>query len=112
MLFEFDGAFRPISVLPMMRPRMRLDKLHAGTRAWVEANAGFHRDILARLKTEGPLPAPGIPDTAAVAHRSESGWYGPNQVPRMLEVLQRAGEARQLARRRGARVGVTGGRVP
>ncbi|MGF3054912.1 hypothetical protein ACQUSY_13315 [Microbacterium sp. YY-03] len=64
------------------------------------------------VRAQGPLAAPGIPDTAAVAHRSESGWYGPNQVPRMLEVLQRAGEARRLARCRGARAGVTGGRVP
>lgn len=100
LLFEFDGAFRPVSVLPMMKPQMRIDKLHASTRAWVEANAAFHRDIIARLAAEGPLPAAGIPDTAAVAHGSESGWYGPNQVPRMLEVLQRAGEV-AVVRREG-----------
>ncbi len=100
LLFEFDGTFRPISLLPLMRPYMRLDQLHASTRAWVEANSAFRRDILARLRAEGALAASGIPDTAAVAHRSESGWYGPSQVPRMLEVLQRAGEV-AVVRREG-----------
>ncbi|WP_367948787.1 crosslink repair DNA glycosylase YcaQ family protein [Microbacterium sp. NC79] len=100
LLFEFDGAFRPISVLPMMRPKMRLEALHASSRNWVEANHVFHREILARLRAEGPLPASAIPDTAAVAHRSESGWYGPNQVPRMLEILQRAGDV-AVVRREG-----------
>lgn len=99
-LFEYQGAFRPVSLLPLMRPRMRIDKLHPATREWVEANAGFHSDIVARLKAEGPLAAGDIPDTAAVAHRSEAGWYGPTQTPRMLEVLQAAGVV-AVSRREG-----------
>lgn len=92
LLFEYDGAYRPVSLLPLMRPRMTVAHLHPSTRQWVEANAQFRRDILDRLRAEGPQVPGDIPDTAQVAARSESGWYGPSQVPRMLEVLQAAGE--------------------
>jgi uncharacterized protein YcaQ len=91
-LFEFDGAFRPISLLPLMLPWMRTRRLHESTRQWIEANAKFRDDVLARLRAEGPLAASDIPDTAAVERKSESGWYGSNQVPRMLEFLARTGQ--------------------
>ncbi|GAB2452902.1 uncharacterized protein YcaQ [Conyzicola lurida] len=91
LLFEFDGAFRPISLLPLMLPGMRRYPTHPRTREWVEANDGFRSEVLARLRGEGPLLASEIPDSAAVARRSD-GWYGPNQVVHMLDVLQQQGE--------------------
>jgi len=91
LLFEFDGAFRHIRLLPLMLPAMRLFPQREATREWMEANSAFRDDILKRLRAEGPLLASQIPDTAAVARPADGGWYGPNQVPHMLERLARQG---------------------
>ena len=91
LLFEFEGAFRPIRLLPLLLPGMREAPRHERTRAWLDANAAFRVDILSRLRAEGPLLASAIPDTASVA-RPDDSWYGPNQTPRMLELLARRGE--------------------
>jgi len=91
LLFEFDGTFRPTSLLPLMLPGMRQWPRHEKSRAWMDANAAFAREVVARLRAEGPLRAEQIPDTAAVERESADGWYGPNQVPRMLEALSRQG---------------------
>lgn len=91
-LFEYEGAFRPVSLLPALRARMHESFLHAGARSWLEANTQFRADIVARLREAGPLPSAEIADTSQVAARSESGWYGKTQVPRMLEVMARAGD--------------------
>lgn len=91
LLFEFDGTFRPASLLPLMRPGWRAWPRHPTTRQWMDANQTFARDVVSRLRAEGPLLAEQIPDTAAVVRESSDGWYGPNQVPRMLEALARQG---------------------
>src|ERR1700712_608406 len=44
LLFEFDGAFRPVSLLPFMLPGMRRWPRRASTREWLEANDRFRRD--------------------------------------------------------------------
>lgn len=91
LLFEFDGAFRPVSLLPLMLPAMRRWPQRESSRQWLEANARFRVDVLARLRAEGPLLAAEIPDTAQVT-RAPDGWSGSNQVPHMLEFLMRRGE--------------------
>ena len=91
LLFEFDGSFRPASILPLLLPAMRRYPERASTRAWLEGNAAFRVEVLARLRGEGPLLAGAIPDTAEVS-RPPDGWYGSNQVGIMLDVLQRKGE--------------------
>ena len=91
LLFEFDGAFRPMSMLPLMLPAMRRWPSHPKTKSWLDANAVFRTEVLARLRGEGPLLAADIPDTAAV-ERPSDGWYGPNQVVHMLDCLQQQGE--------------------
>lgn len=101
LLFEFDGAFRPTSLLPLMRPAMRRWPERETTRQWIDANARFRADILARLRAEGPLQASEIPDTAQV-QRAPDGWSGSNQVPIMLDFLLRQGEV-AVARREGRR---------
>jgi uncharacterized protein YcaQ len=92
LLFEFDGAYRPMSVLPLMLPAMHRWPTHPRTVEWLEANDGFRTDVLDRLRGEGALLASEIPDTAAVARDDSSGWYGPNQVVHMLDCLQQQGE--------------------
>ena len=90
LLFEFDGAFRPMSVLPLMLPAMRTWPRRESSREWLASNATFRAEVLARLKAEGPLLASDIPDTAQV-DRAPDGWYGKNQVPHMLDFLSRQG---------------------
>ena len=97
LLFEFDGAFRPVSLLPLMLPSMRQWPRRPKTREWLDANQAFRADVLARLRAEGPLLAAQIPDTAEVT-RPPDGWYGANQVPIMLEFLQRQGEVAVVGR--------------
>ncbi|QKJ21092.1 winged helix DNA-binding domain-containing protein [Microbacterium hominis] len=97
LLFEFDGAFRPMSLLPLMLPAMRRWPRRASSRQWLEANARFRADVLSRLDAEGPLTAAQIPDTAQVS-RAPDGWSGSNQVPHMLEFLLRQGEVAVVGR--------------
>lgn len=89
-LFEFDGAFRPMSMLPLLRPAMRHWPHSASTRQWLAANARFRRAILDRLRADGPLVAAEITETAQVDRESD-GWSG-SSVVTMLECLMRQGE--------------------
>ncbi|WP_426515595.1 DNA glycosylase AlkZ-like family protein [Diaminobutyricibacter sp. McL0618] len=98
LLFEFDGAFRPMSLLPLMMPAMRRWPRRESSRQWLEANDQFRTEVLARLRAEGPLLASEIPDTANVI-RPPDGWYGPNQVVHMLDFLQRQGEVAIVGRK-------------
>ena len=97
LLFEFDGAFRPMSLLPLMLPAMRRWPQRESTRQWLDANARFRDDVLARLRAEGPLLAADIPDTAQVS-RAPDGWSGSNQVPIMLDFLLRQGQVAIVGR--------------
>ena len=97
LLFEFDGTFRPISLLPLMLPAMRLWPQRASSREWLAANDRFRTEVLAKLRAEGPLLANEIPDTAEVT-RPPDGWYGANQVVHMLDFLQRQGEVAVVGR--------------
>ena len=97
LLFELDGAFRPISLLPMMLPAMRHWPRRASTKQWLEANDRFRRDVIARLRADGPLLASEIDDTAQVS-RPPDGWSGANQVPIMLDFLARQGVAAIVGR--------------
>ncbi|WP_375386352.1 DNA glycosylase AlkZ-like family protein [uncultured Microbacterium sp.] len=90
LLFEFDGAFRPISLLPLMLPKMRAWPTRESTKQWLDANDRFRADVIARLRAEGPLLTSDIPDTAQVS-RAPDGWSGSNQVPIMLDFLVRQG---------------------
>ena len=97
LLFEYDGAFRPMSLLPLMLPAMRRWPEREKTRQWLEANDRFARDILDRLRAEGPLLGTEIPDTAQVS-RAPDGWSGSNQVPIMLDFLLRQGKVAIVGR--------------
>lgn len=99
MQFEFDGTFRPMSLLPLMLPAMRRWPTRESSREWLAANGKFRDEVLARLRAEGPMRAGDIPDTAQV-RRAPDGWYGSNQAAHMLEFLMRQGEV-AIVRREG-----------
>jgi len=111
LLFEFDGHFHAASLLPAHLARMRGRVFRAQAAGWMEANARFRADVLRRLKKEGPLLAAQITDTSQVAHKDEAGWYGSNQVPRMLDLLSYLGEAAIVGREGRQRVWDLGERV-
>ncbi len=80
-----------------MLPAMRRWPRRQSTIDWLQANDRFRGEVLARLRAEGPLLASDIPDTAEVT-RPPDGWYGSNQVPHMLDFLQRQGEVAVIGR--------------
>lgn len=91
LLFEFDGQYRPTSVLPAMLPAMRRYPDRQRALDWYTANRAFAREVLARLAADGPLLMQEIADTSVVQRKTE-GWDGDNQVPQMLSLLQRRGD--------------------
>ncbi|MGY3128888.1 uncharacterized protein YcaQ [Agrococcus sp. UYP33] len=62
-----------------------------GSRAWLEANAGFRERVLEQLRLDGPLPQAEIADTVDAPFRS-SGWNTGRDVAMLLELLQVRGE--------------------
>ena len=61
------------------------------TRRWVEANDDCRRDILERLRPDGPLPSTELPDTCEVPWRS-SGWNNNRNVRMLLKLMVARGE--------------------
>ena len=59
--------------------------------AWVEANDACRRDILERLRQDGPLPVTELPDTCEVPWRS-SGWNDDRNVRMLLKLMVARGE--------------------
>jgi uncharacterized protein len=104
LLVELDGAFRPMTLLPFLLVELRRWTEHDRIRDWLAANTRFRREVLARLRADGPMLASGIEDTAAVARSNDGGWYSDNQVPRMLEVLALQGEVAVSSRQGRNRV--------
>jgi uncharacterized protein YcaQ len=90
-VFEYDGMYRPVLDLPLYQALMRQPLRYAETRQWLDDNAGFRRDILARLRDEGPLRTGEFPDTARRSWGS-TGWTNNRNVTQMLEILARLGE--------------------
>jgi len=58
---------------------------------WVMANNDCRRDILDRLRADGPLPARQLPDTCVKPWKS-SGWNNNRNVRIMLDLLVQRGE--------------------
>lgn len=60
-------------------------------RDWVMANNDCRRDILERLRADGPLPSSELPDTCVVPWKS-SGWNDNRNLRMMLDKLVQRGE--------------------
>ncbi|TDN92402.1 crosslink repair DNA glycosylase YcaQ family protein [Microbacterium sp. BK668] len=90
-IFEWGGFYRPMTDLPLIRPLMRERPQSADGRKWLAANDVFRREVLDRLRADGPLRPADIPDTAQVSWRS-SGWTNDRNTMQMLEILTARGE--------------------
>jgi len=90
-VFEWGGFYRVMTDLALLVPEMRRRPQSAQAREWLAANDGFRREVLARLRADGPLRAADIPDTAQVSWRS-SGWTNNRNSMQLLEMLVLCGE--------------------
>lgn len=78
--------------LAMMRAYARGDTgWEQRVRSWLEMNEALHRQVLTRLREEGPLLARQFRDHAAEGWES-TGWTNGRNVSRMLDILWRKGE--------------------
>jgi uncharacterized protein YcaQ len=90
-LFERDALVRPMSDLGLHLAEAADWPPWARSRAWLEGNESFKRDILDRLRDSGPLTSREIPDTSVVPWAS-TGWTNKRNVTQMLEFLTMRGE--------------------
>ncbi|MDP9239755.1 MAG: winged helix DNA-binding domain-containing protein [Actinomycetota bacterium] len=90
-LFELRAFVRPTTAVALHVPEDTGYTAHPGVRAWVEANDGFRRDVVARLRDAGPLLSRDVPDTSQVPWGS-TGWTNNRNVTQTLELLSVRGE--------------------
>lgn len=102
-IFEWGGFYRTMADLPLLRPEMAQRPQSREARDWLEANAQFRREVLERLRQDGPLRPADIPDTAQVSWRS-SGWTNNRNTLQMLEMLVLHGDVAISARDAAGRI--------
>jgi uncharacterized protein len=90
-LFEHDALVRPMADAALVLAEAASWPPWERMREWLDANASFRRDIVQRLRDEGPLVSRALPDTSVVPWAS-TGWTHNRNVTRMLEALMMAGE--------------------
>jgi uncharacterized protein YcaQ len=98
-VFEWAGFYRSMEDLALYRPIMRAWPRYRDQRDWLEANDRFRRDVLDRLRADGPLRGAQIADTSQVSWKS-TGWTNDRNVTQMLEFLAMGG-AIAVSRREG-----------
>jgi uncharacterized protein YcaQ len=104
-LVEFQGMIRPAEDLALFRADMAewpgrgdVGRWRQGRADWVAANPDGRRDILAALRSDGPLAAVELPDSCDVPWRS-TGWNNNRNVAMMLTMLEERGEVAVAGRR-------------
>ncbi|GGL04619.1 DNA glycosylase AlkZ-like family protein [Mangrovihabitans endophyticus] len=104
-LLELHGLIRPPEDIALYRAEMAawpglppLRPWQESQAEWVDANDGCRRDILARLRTDGPLTARELPDSCVVPWRS-SGWTNNRNVRKLLDFLVQRGEVAAVGKR-------------
>jgi uncharacterized protein YcaQ len=97
-LIDLRGLARPADDMVLYRAEMvewpgrgELRDWQADIRDWVDANDACRRDILERLRCDGPLPSSALPDTCVLPWRS-SGWTNNRNVVKMLDFMVQRGE--------------------
>ncbi len=96
-LIELLGRLRPAEDIALFRAEMAAwpgpepTEWQQNQRDWIEANQDCHRDILAKLYDDGPLPSRELPDTTLVPWQS-SGWNNDRNVRMLLDLMVRRGE--------------------
>jgi uncharacterized protein len=90
-LFELDALVRPMSDLGLYLAGADGMPSYQRSRAWLQDNDRFRRDILKLLRRAGPVTSRDIPDTCVVPWAS-SGWTHDRNVTQMLEFMITRGE--------------------
>lgn len=97
-LIELRGLARPRADLPLFYAAMaawpgqgKLREWQEDNRDWVAVNDGCRVDILARLRSDGPLTTADLPDTCEIRWKS-SGWSNNQNVLRLLDFMVARGE--------------------
>jgi uncharacterized protein YcaQ len=80
-----------MAVWPGLGDGKELRPWQVEVRDWVAANNGCRRDIVERLRADGPLPSSELPDTCVVPWAS-SGWNNNRNLRMMLDKLVQRGE--------------------
>jgi uncharacterized protein YcaQ len=98
VLVEHHSTVRTLDHLQLVRADMdawpgtgELRPWQEDQRAWVHTNDGCRRDILARLRADGPLPQSELPDTC-VRKWGSSGWNDNKNVQMLLGLMVERGE--------------------
>jgi uncharacterized protein len=104
-LIELRAFLRPAEDIALYRAAMaawagnrRLVSAGILQRDWVAANERCRRDILDRLRAEGPLPSRSLPDTCDMAWES-TGWTNNKNVIRLLDFMVARGEVAVAGRK-------------
>jgi uncharacterized protein YcaQ len=104
-LIELGAFLRPAEDIALYRAAMtawagnrRLVKAGILQRDWVEANDRCRRDILDRLRADGPLPSRALPDTCDMVWES-TGWTNNKNVIRLLDFMVARGEVAVAGRK-------------
>ncbi len=97
-VIELRGTLRPAEDLALYRAQMaewpgtgEIRGWRKSQRDWVTTNNGCRQEILALLRTDGPLPSRELPDTC-VRPWASSGWNNNRNVVMMLDLLVQRGE--------------------
>ena len=101
---EVDGLFRPGDDVALFRAQWDawpgpppLKEWMEDVSDWLDANRACHDDVIALLRSEGPLPTRDLPDTCVVPWRS-SGWNDDRNVRMLVGLLEAKGEVAVGAR--------------
>lgn len=94
-LTELVAIIRPTSQLPV---HLGSGATHPSTQRWLHINDTFRKDILARLRADGPLLSRDLKDTS-VEPWDSSGWNANRNITRMLEQMIIHGEVAVSGRR-------------
>jgi uncharacterized protein YcaQ len=90
-LFEWRAFLYPTRHLPFYRLAMRRNpKVWVRNAAWVRANGPLRKEVLSRLRREGPLPTSAFDGREAVSWHS-TGWTNDRNSSQMLEFLSAEG---------------------
>ena len=106
VLVEHRGLVRTLDYIALLRADMEAWPGAGGLREWeeeiedwVRANDACRRDILDRLRADGPLPQSALPDTC-VRRWGSSGWNDNRNVTMLLDQMVQRGEVAVAGRER------------
>ena len=97
-IVEVAGQWRALDDVALYRAKMAAwptpgpwKEWHHRLSDWMEANQTCHRDVLERLRQDGPLPLGSLPDTCVRSWRS-SGWNDGKNTRMLVAQLVQRGE--------------------